>query len=74
MLADPRKQEKTMSQTETQQMILDRLHISRATLYRWRRDRSFPPPAVNLGRTLQRWLPEEVDAWVAGQSIPTPEA
>ena len=37
--------------------------ISRATIYRWVKEGSFPKP-IHLGANMVRWKASDIDAWV----------
>jgi prophage regulatory protein len=44
------------------------LDVSRATIYRWTAEQSFPAP-VRLGRHSVRWRVEEVQAWMGNLEV-----
>ena len=46
--------------------ILALIGASKATLWRWRRDGSFPQP-VELGPNTVAWRREDVEAWIASR-------
>ena len=46
--------------------VMETLSVSRSTVYRFIRDRDFPPP-VKIGPGCNRWPEAEIDAWVLKQ-------
>tara|TARA_B110000093_G_C12639092_1_gene273468 strand:+ start:183 stop:413 length:231 start_codon:yes stop_codon:yes gene_type:complete len=40
------------------------LSVSRATIYRWTKEGSFPP-AIQLGANMVRWKASHIEAWLA---------
>jgi prophage regulatory protein len=44
--------------------VLERVGVSRSTLWSWVREKRFPPP-VRLGLRAVGWRESEVDAWIA---------
>jgi len=52
--------------------VCEKLGVSRATLYRLRKDPGFPAPAYLTSR-LPRWVETEIDRWVEQRRITTPE-
>ena len=52
----------------TQAEVCNRLHVSRSTLHKIRReDKTFPPP-VRIYRRSLRWTPAGVEEWIAKQT------
>ncbi len=43
--------------------VIERVGVSRATLYRWIADGTFPPPRL-LGLRAVAWLSTEIDGWI----------
>lgn len=46
--------------------VLDRIPVSRSTIYEWMGQGKFPAP-VNLSGGIVAWRESEVDAWIAGR-------
>jgi prophage regulatory protein len=47
--------------------VLERVGVSRSTLWSWVREKRFPPP-VRLGLRAVAWRSTEVDAWIASRT------
>ena len=47
--------------------LATRLSVSRATVWRWTADGSFPSP-IKLGPNTTRWRGEDVEAWMANRA------
>lgn len=50
----------------TARQLCERLGVGRTTVWRWQRQRGFPPPK-RLGQRVARWRVADVDAWLARQ-------
>lgn len=50
--------------------VLALVGVSKATLWRWRRDGAFPNP-VQLGPNTVGWHREDVDDWLASRPLAT---
>ena len=50
----------------TSKELCARLGVTRSTVWRWQRERGFPPPK-KLGQRVARYRVAEVDAWLAKQ-------
>jgi prophage regulatory protein len=44
------------------------LSVSRATIYRWTKEGSFPP-AIQLGANMVRWKASHIEAWLAEREV-----
>ncbi len=47
--------------------VLDRLKITRTTIYRWIDSGKFPKP-IKLSETTNRWLLTDIEKWIAERS------
>ena len=52
--------------------VLALLGVSKATLWRWRRDGGFPHP-IQLGPNTVGWLREDVHEWLEARPLATGE-
>jgi prophage regulatory protein len=46
--------------------VLERVGVSRSTLWSWVREKRFPPP-VRLGPRAVAWKSSAIDAWIEGR-------
>ena len=47
--------------------VLERVGISKSTLWRWIQAGQFPKP-INLGPRAVGWIEEEIDEWISSRS------
>ena len=56
----------TTDNLQTIDQVMETLSVSRTTIYRFIRERNFPPP-IKLGPGCNRWPASEVEDWVRKQ-------